>query len=515
MTQNTHLMTALKVIVSILVVSAVVFGLIFFNVIQIPSLNLKGSAEQPLPPIIQTKVKRTQAPKNLTYKELLDSGDNYTYKGEFDKALASYQKASEIVPKEVVPYEKIGNVFMSQKAYQYALQNFDFAVNLSPQNAALKIKAVKSLLGLRKVLDAKTRLAQMTPETQTSAYYQGLIAAFLNEQDNAKNFLIKSLTLGNDEAIKTNAQRILTVYRDFELARDGKIEFLQAMLAQAFDQVGEYGLSIELAFNALKTQHDYRDVWIVLGHAFLNEQKWSDAEDALKKAIDLDSNHPAGYFYRGIALRNQKKYTAAIADFEQALKLGWQPRILAKQYIADTYFDLGDFEKAFPLYKEAVLTDTSDIRRFIRPLALAINHLKQPKEALILGLKAIETHPGSAMSFNLLGWAEFSNDDFTNARTHLKKALTIDPELSEAYLNLGQLEENQKNYKQALSYYETAISISQKSGNDSVGATAGLKYDHLKSTPLPTPINLSPNAPALETLLDDAQLDSIPSLSLL
>lgn len=515
MTNKTHLMTAIKVIVSILVASSVIFGLIFFNVIQIPNLNLKGAADKPLPPTIQTKIKRAEAPKNLTYKELLESGDNYSYKGEFDKALASYQKASEIEPKEVVPYEKIGDVFVLQKSYQDALQNFDFAATLTPQNASLKIKAVKSLLGLRKVLDAKTRLTKITPETQTSVYYQGLIAAFLNEQGNSKNLLIKSLTIGNDEAIKTNAQRILTVYRDFELARDGKTEFLQAMLAQAFDQVGEYGLSIELAFNALKTQHDYRDVWIVLGHAFLNEQKWSDAEDALKKAVDLDSNHPASYFYRGIALRNQKKYTEAIADFEQALKLSWQPRILAKQYIADTYFDLGDFEKAFPLYKEAVLTDTSDIRRFVRPMALAINRLKQPKEALILGLKAIETHPNSAMSFNLLGWAEFSNNDFTNARTHLRKALTIDPELSEAYLNLGQLEESQKNYKQAMTYYETAISIAQKSGNDSVGATAEVKYDHIKSIPLPAPTNVSPNAPALETPSDDLPPDSIPSLSLL
>lgn len=511
-------MRTIKIIIAALAIAAAVFALAFFNIIQIPDLNLKGAADKPAQSKVQAKVKRAEAPKNLTYKEFIESGDNYAYEGEFDKALDAFQKASEIEPREILPYEKIGDVFMSQKEYQDALQNFDFAANLnpqSPQNAALKIKAARSLLGLRKVLDAKTRFAQMAPETQASAYYQGLIAAFLNEQENSKNLLIKSLTLGNDETIKTNAQRILTVYRDFELARDGKIEFLQAMLAQAFDQVEEYGLAIELAFNALKTQHDYRDVWIVLGHAFLNEQKWPDAEDALKKAIDLDSSHPASYFYRGIALRNLKKPEAAIADFEQALKFGWQPRILAKQYIADTYFDLGDFAKAFPLYKEAVLTDASDIRRFVRPMALAINHLKKPKEALILGLKAISTHPGSAMGFNLLGWAELSNGDFTNARAHFKKALALDPELSEAYLNLGQLEEGQRNYKQAMAYYETAINIAQKSGNDPVSATAGIKYENLKSSPPPSSANASQNAPALETPQDDIQLNSIPSLSLL
>ncbi|MBI2638484.1 tetratricopeptide repeat protein [Candidatus Peregrinibacteria bacterium] len=478
--KNPHrLLKTFQILTGLAAVVVVILGLALFGVIRLPgSDNPRPSSEEKQ---TVSKIKRPKIAANATYQEYLRQGDELKYQGNFEEATAAYQKASELESREYAPYEKIGDVYFLQKNYESALKNFDFAAQLARQSSALQMKAVRSLIGMRKILDAKIRLEKILPESQATLYYQGLIAAFLNDQEKAKDFLSKSLAESSDETLKTNAQKILTNFRDFELARDGRIEFLQTMLAQSFDQINEPGLAIELAFDALKTQHDYRDAWIVLGHAFLAENKWADSEDALKKAIELDASHPAAYFFRGIAKLKLAKPNEAIRDFEEALKFGFKPQIQAKQYLADAYFDLKNFEKAYSFYRDIVSTDPSDMERFVRPMALAINHVKKPLEALELARKAYENHPDTAMGHNLLGWAAFANDDLPAAHQHLSEAISRDPELAAAHLNFGQLLQKEGKNEEALREYQTAIDLAEKSGNESIGNTAMTRYNEIKT----------------------------------
>ncbi len=474
------MLKALKIFTGFAALAIIIFGLILFDVIPFPGSPPRGAGEEKSYSE-NSKITRPKIAANLTYQEYLRRGDELRYQGDFDEALTAFQKASELEPREYAPYEKIGDIYFQKKQYESALKSFDFASQLGPESSILPIKAVRSLLGQRKVLDAKVRLEKIQPESGLKLYYQGLIAAFLNEQGSAKDLLGRSLAIGTDETLKKNAQQVLTNFRDFEIARDASVEFLQTSLAQSFDQIGEPGLAIELAFDALKTQHDYRDAWIVLGHAFLMEDKWADSEDALTKAIQLDSNHPASYFFRGITKQKLNKMSEALADWQQALTLGYKPQIQVKQYLADAYFDLKDFEKAYPLYKEIVSADPTDMERFVRPIALAINHLSKPTEALELARKAYENHPDTAMGHNLLGWAALANNDLSTAQQHLTQAISRDPELAAAHLNQGQLLQSEGKLDLAAKEYEIAIELAEKSGNESIGNTARLRYNEIQS----------------------------------
>lgn len=479
MIHHKHILRTLQLFTVVTMGAIIVFVLSLLGVFDKPADIERGANETEN---AQTgTVKRPKTVKNLTYQQYLQQGDDQKYKLNLDKALESYQQAAQLEPREFIVYEKIGDTYFLQKKYDAAMQTFELANSMGQKKDTITLKIARCLLGLRKVVDARTKLDEINPPTIESLYYGGLIAAFLNEQDKAKELLSNVAANSKDENMKVMAQKVLDNFRDFELARESNAEFLQAMLAQSFDQAGEYGMAIELAFNALKTQHDYRDVWIVLGHAYLNEQKWFDAEDALTKAIALDSSHPASYFFRGMAKRNLNKFTEAATDFEKALKLGWKPQIIAKQYLADSYFDTKDFTKAFPLYKETATTDPSDINRFVRPIALAINQLNKPKEATDLANVAFKTHPGSAMAYNLLGWAAIANNDLVGAHKNLSEALKLDPNLDAAHLNLGQLYEREGKIDSAMREYQLAADFAEKSANESVGNTATLRYNELTS----------------------------------
>ncbi|MBI4994329.1 tetratricopeptide repeat protein [Candidatus Peregrinibacteria bacterium] len=430
-----------------------------------------------------TKIKRPRLAKNSTYKELIENGDKSFYLKNLDDALFSYQKASELEPREALPYEKIGDIYFLQKNYASAKENFNLALSIDPEKSGLNIKIVRALFGQRKILDAQAALEKITKPTQQSMFYQGILAAFLNKQEQAKELLGEAKEMGPDENVKSGSQKILNIYRDFELEKDGKIEHLQTFLAQAFDQLGEYGLAIELAFDALKTKNDYRDAWIVLGHAFLNEQKMFDAQDSFTKAINLDSNHPSAFFYRGIARKNLKKTEEATADLKETLKLGFKPQIIAKFELAENLFELKRFSEAFTLYKDVVMTDPSDITRFIRPIALAINHLNQPQQALELAEKAFLSHSNTAMAYNLSGWAYIAMKDFAKARQNLEQALKLDSKLAAAHLNLGQLEQAQNNNAEAIKHYEKAVLFAENSEdflNVGVWNTAKAKIEALQ-----------------------------------
>ena len=364
---------------------------------------------------------------------------------------------------------------------------------------------MRALLGQRKILDAQAELEKITKPTDQSLFYQGILAAFLNKQEQAKELLKKASSAGTDADTKNGVQKILNIYRDFELEKDGRIEHLQTLLAQAFDQIGEYGLAIELAFDALKTKNDYRDAWIVLGHAFLNEQKFFDAQDALTKAINLDTNHPAAFFYRGIAHKNLNKINEAIKDFEQALKLGFKPQILPKFELAGLLFSQKKLAESFDLYSEVVTTDPSDITKFIRPIALAINHLKKPDQALSLAEKAMSAHPNSAMAYNLLGWAYMGMKDFGKARSNFEEALKRDPELAAAYLNLGQLMQIQGNSAEAKKNYEKAAQFAEKANDEISVAIFNTAQEKMLS--LQTPVANDANEPQTEKIMPSLSLE--------
>ena len=56
------------------------------------------------------------APGVLSYEEYLQQGINYETKGELNNAIISYKKASEISPKDYVPYSNIGSAYLTMVA---------------------------------------------------------------------------------------------------------------------------------------------------------------------------------------------------------------------------------------------------------------------------------------------------------------------------------------------------------------------------------------------------------------
>jgi tetratricopeptide (TPR) repeat protein len=80
------------------------------------------------------------------------------------------------------------------------------------------------------------------------------------------------------------------------------------------------------------------------GLAEFELQQWSRAEADLTQALTLNPQLPAAWLYRGRIRRDRREYASALADFQQALDLGFSPAQVHYQ-IALTYRDAGQWPK--------------------------------------------------------------------------------------------------------------------------------------------------------------------------
>lgn len=425
-----------------------------------------------LAPVTKSKIARPKSSLNKNYTELLQEGNSFLSKNQPDEALGSFQEAARNSPKESIPYEKIADIFYSQGQFEKAAKSYAIAFGLNTKNRKLYIKEIRSHLNARNITEAQRLISQTQVKSPEIQYLNALIDAFYNNQQKARDAFIALYQLGGSAAdstdatsldvIKKNALQFDKMYIGFELAKESPLSYLQGLLAKNYDQVGEYGLAIETAFNGLKSQNDYRDIWIILGHSYLMIQKWADAEDALTKALALDQSSAASYMYRGIARVHNKKVRDSIGDFTQALTMGYKPRIEVLLQLGDAYFVLGVTEKALAYYQQVISADPESVALFKRPISIVLFTQTDKNVALELVSSAAKRFENNASVYAWKSILLTREGNLLDARIFLEKALSLDKQDSYVLVAQGDLDSAVGNWQEAMASY---MQVLEKASN--------------------------------------------------
>ncbi len=295
-------------------------------------------------------------------------------------------------------------------------------------------------MGQRKFLEAQNRLevaaeaaaSEASPEAELSNgaspldLYRGLTASLLNQAEKAKQ-LLENAAKSPEPIIAEKAKRVLQAYKDFSFAVDVRIEYLQTLLAEAFDEIGEYEMAIAIALDSLKSKEDYRDTWIILGHAYFAERKYRDASSALSRAIELDASSPLAHFYLGLTLGALQDHEGAIRELTKAESLGLDGGIFSDYQKAKSFDALGKYEDAYELYVKVLdqKGKKASPDEYLRPVTLAIEILNAPEKAFALAGINFSLHSEDPMSLYLLGLSELSLSKTGNAEKHFTQALAM------------------------------------------------------------------------------------------
>ncbi|MFC1615607.1 tetratricopeptide repeat protein [Patescibacteria group bacterium] len=413
-----------------------------------------------------------------TFTEYIKAGDQYMKEFFFRAAIKEYLAAAKLNPRSTEALYKLGNAYLANNEPEKAKSTFEAAKSIDPESININLGIVRAYLALRDHASAKSILGQLDPNNYDVKFFLAIVAILDDNLDESRDIFQDIWdNAPEDKAVaKGNASNFLDKFNIFKIYKEAETIQLKTLLAKGMTEAGLYESAIPVLFSVINEKNNYRDAWIVLGYAYLNTYKNKDAIDAFKQAKALDPTNATISFFLGLSYYADNQFDKAILFIEKADDLGYKPKSDIDLKLGELYLIKEEYAASANRYEQYLAENPYDLSLYIRTIYLNIDVLDKPGTALILAQKAVQYHPNAAMSHNLLGWAQIANNDFTNAKNNLEKAMNIDPNLESTYFNLGLLYEEKGIKNLAMEYYKKAYNI----GEGSVMANkAAIKFNQL------------------------------------
>jgi len=267
-----------------------------------------------------------------------------------------------------------------------------------------------------------------------------------------------------------------------------EISYLQIGIKKLNEK--NYDDALSYFFDALNDNDNSENNYYI-GHTYLFQEKYDDAEYYLDMAIEKDGKNPLIYLDKGIVLYNQKKYDDAINTLYFSTELNPE---LAKTYYylslcyeknnqlevalqsaetalekdslyADAWFKAGYI--AFELdsfiiskknYKKLIQIDSLNKYGLVN-LGLTYSYLEKNDSALLYYNKTIKLYPKYNLVYNNKGYIFQKQGNYKEAIKTYSKALKLNEEDTRPLWNRGDCYFELKKYNDAINDFKKVYKI--------------------------------------------------------
>ena len=135
----------------------------------------------------------------------LNLASTYDRLGRVDEAIAAYKQAVALDPQNATAFNNLGVLYVKKDSYDEAVQAFEQGLKADPSNTLLQqnlanVKKNRDITKEREVRIAEARKkADAAPKDSRAAYDVARVYASFDMQDQAFEWLEKSLRLGLDD----------------------------------------------------------------------------------------------------------------------------------------------------------------------------------------------------------------------------------------------------------------------------------------------------------------------------
>ena len=245
------------------------------------------------------------------------------------------------------------------------------------------------------------------------------------------------------------------------------------------------------------------------GKVYAAQGKWSDAEAALLKALELDPNSSNAYDLLVSTYLAADELPKAIALIEASLSRN-PNNARALMALALTYEKMNDFSKAREAY-EKLLALKPDSPSALNNLAyLYAERLNQPDKAYDLAQKARGLQPAEPVIADTLGWILYKKGDYQQSRTLLQESAQKLPNNPEIQFHLGMANYMMGDMDAARTAFRQAAAASDFPGKEEAQRRLALlegvegKTTELTSNDLEAAIERQPDDVAKRMLLGES-----------
>jgi tetratricopeptide (TPR) repeat protein len=410
-----------------------------------------------------------------SYKNL---GTTLQRKGKIKEAQQSYLKAIKINPNFAAAYANLGSLYGQQRQWEAAIASYQRAININPKFAGAYRNLAKVWTQLKRTAEA------------TDCWY---LAWSLEPE---KFSAVECVNLGNALVQQREMTRAIACYR-YALELNPNLVGVYHNLEEALKRQGKveeaaiYGRkAVELGMKSGQFRQDASQrngqkmgsyAWgedaealVHLGEYYYQKGQFVEAIAALEKAVSLQPNLALAYKILGNARLALRELEAAQQCYLKALEI--QPDF------AEVYGNLGtvlaqqqNWERAILAYQKALELQPTFAGAY-RNLAKVLERVGKAQDAAICRYRALSLEPlgMTAEDCLKLGNSLIIQGKSEEATACYQRAVELNPQLSPAYHNLGEIFSNQQQWEAAIAAYRQAIAVKAENGRSHYGLAKAL-----------------------------------------
>ncbi len=399
-------------------------------------------------------------------------------KGLTEEARQCYMKAIELQPDFAAAYANLGSLYAQQQQWESAIYCYQQAIKLEPKFAGAYRNLAKVWTQLNKLAEAADcwyAALSLEPEKFSA-----------QECVNLGNTLVRYGKIDQGiscyrRALALNPS-LVGAYQNLgeALKRQGKLDEAAVYYQKAIELGKKVAGKSSLSRQQKGRQNGNRavgaigpddaDACIVLAEYYGSKGKWAEAIGLCQRAISLQPKSAAAYKIFGKALQSTGKLEEARQCYLKALQL--QPNL------AEVHANLGSlsaqqqqWQAAISHYQKALELNPQFAGAY-RNLAKVFERMGQPAAAAISWYQALTLEPqaGTAEQYLTVGNAVFQQGNIDEALSCYRRAIELNPNLSQAYHNVAELLSVRQEWDEAIDAYRQSIEVKP----DNAGSHYGL-----------------------------------------
>ncbi|MCE2440266.1 MAG: tetratricopeptide repeat protein [Candidatus Latescibacteria bacterium] len=264
----------------------------------------------------------------------LTAGNFSRKTGQYTSAIGYFNKAVELNPDDAMPYMNLGAAYSDMRQFDKAIEFTRKAIALDPDlaSAHLNLGAIyRKTAQHDKAIQHLEKASALRPNDGAIHGHLGMAYRSMGQNARAIRHLEKAHALRPDHTSTL------------------------VNLAVVCSDAGQNERAIELLERVVTLRPGLVPAYVNLGAVYGRIGQYKTGIRNLKRALELQPDNPETYRNLGLIYKAQIRYPDAIEHFEKALELQTGRGDLQSHLnLGDTYYDMGQHEKAIPHYQTAI-----------------------------------------------------------------------------------------------------------------------------------------------------------------
>lgn len=219
---------------------------------------------------------------------------------DMDKAIKIFKKVIELDPKNAVAHKDLGVIYLIQRLFDYAQDEFEIALKLVPEDLNINFEFANFLYATGDYIAAKAlfeRIRDKMSDNSPFYFYQGLNYLALNELENALIAFEKSYQIEPNDLNKYHLARTNFHLENYNTCIDmlNELDTLDVdalnLMALAFYETKKYEKAIDTYKKILEKFNENMNIMLSLSKCYLKAGKKEEALDSINSILKRFSDH--------------------------------------------------------------------------------------------------------------------------------------------------------------------------------------------------------------------------------